>query len=171
MCAIFLKSYSQSYTEYEVKAAYIFNFAKFVKWPENSFSSKTSHLILGVYGTNPFGVILNKTINKRTVNGRKWIIKYFNKPEDITKCHILFISQVDKSELIKIIDKNKNKAVLTIGDNIEDFCISGGILNFSQQYSKHRFEINNDIAIQSNIIISSKLLILAKIVSSNEIKF
>lgn len=171
MCSFFIKAYTQSYTEYEVKAAYIFNFAKFVKWPDNSFSSKTSPFILGIYGANPFGSVLNKTINKRTVNGRKWLIKYINKPEEIKNCHLLFITQIDKSELFKILDQTKNKPILTIGDNIEDFCLYGGILNFSQQYSKHRFEINKDFAIQSNLTISSKLLILAKIISSDEIKF
>ena len=171
MCSFLTKGFSQQYTEYEVKAAYIFTFAKFVKWPANAFDSKTSPFILGIYDPDPFGIIINNTIKNRTVNGRRWVIKHFSKPEDITKCQLLFIPKIKKSELIKILNKTKNKPILTIGDNIEDFCVSGGILNFTPKYSRHRFEINNDVAIQSNLIISSKVLILAKIISSDEIKF
>ena len=111
MCSPLIKGYTQSYTEYEVKAAYIFNFARFVKWPDSSFDSKTSPFILGIYNPDPFGVIINNTIKNRTVNDRKWIIKHFSKPEDITKCHLLFIPEVDKSELIKILNQSKNKSI------------------------------------------------------------
>lgn len=164
-------SYAQSFTEYEVKAAYIYNFAKFVEWPDSVFQSKTSPLILGIYDGDPFGDILQKTFDGRLVNGRKWIIKYFKDPEKIEKCNILFIPKLEMIELLKVLNAVKNKSILTVGDNVKDFCQTGGMLNFTPQNSKYRFEINNGEALKAKLIISSKLLILSKIIRTNEIKF
>jgi hypothetical protein len=164
-------SYSQRYTEYEVKAAYIFNFAKFVEWPDSMFQSKSSPIILGIYNGDPFGEILKMTFNDRLVNGRKWVIKYFKEVDKIEKCHILFIPQIDQIELLKVLNTVRNKSILTVGDNIKDFGQSGGMINFTSQNSKYRFEININEAAKVRLIISSKLLVLSKIVKSNEIKF
>jgi hypothetical protein len=165
------KSYSQSFTEYEVKAAYIYNFAKFVEWPDSIFPTKSSPIILGIYNGDPFGDILTKTFEGRSVNGRKWIIKYFKEPDKIEKCNILFIPKLEMIELLKVLNAVKNKSVLTVGDNVKDFCQTGGMLNFTPQNSKNRFEINNNEALKAKLIISSKLLILSKIIRTNEIKF
>lgn len=162
---------AQRYTEYEVKAAYLFNFAKFVEWPDSIFKSKDSPLILGIYDGDPFGDIIDKTFNGRTVNNRKWVIKYFKDVDKIEDCNILFIAQIQNVELAKVLSKVRHKAVLTVGDNIKDFCQSGGMINFAPQNSKYRFEINNIESLKVKLIISSKLLILSKIVKTNEIKF
>ncbi len=74
-------TYSQKFTEYEVKSAYIFNFTKFVQWQESSFNSTNSPYIIGIYKNTSFGLVLSKTIEDRTVHGRKFIIKYINSPE------------------------------------------------------------------------------------------
>ena len=171
LCNMNRTSQAQSFTEYEVKAAYIFNFAKFVEWSDSIFPSKTSPLILGIYGGDPFGDILQKTFNDRTVNGRKWIVKYYKEGDKIEKCHILFIPKIEMVELLKVLNSVRNRSILTVGDNIKDFCQTGGIINFTPQYSKYRFEINNGEASKIKLIISSKLLILSKIIRTNEIKF
>jgi len=164
-------SYSQRYTEYEVKAAYIFNFAKFVEWPDSIFASKDSPLILGIYNGDPFGDIIEKTFTDNPIKDRKWSVKYFKDINEITYCHILFIPRIDKSELLKVLNLVRNKSILTVGDNINEFCQLGGIINFTSQESKFRFEINNYEAKKSKLEISSKLLILSKIIKTNEIKF
>lgn len=165
-----LEVFAQSYTEYEVKAAYIFNFAKFIQFPSKSFESDNSPIILGIYGDDPFGEIIKNTFNK-PVNGRPWVIKYINQPEAIGDCHFLFISRGSRYEINKITNITGKLPVITIGDNIQDFCFNGGVINFTPQYSKHQFEINNELASQKGISISSKLLILAKIIRNNEVKF
>lgn len=163
--------FSQQYTEYELKAAYLYNFGKFVQWPEQIFKNETDPFIIGVYGTNPFGEILEQTIQNKTLQNRSVIIVNITNPQDAVTCHILFISKVNKFQLNQLLQALSNKPVLTVGDNIEDFCQSGGVINFTQQHSQKRFEINNKASARIQLIISSKLLALSRIVTEDEIKF
>lgn len=163
--------YSQQYTEYEVKAGYIYNFVKFITWPESCFSSSTSPYVIGVYGMDMFGDIIKRTIRNNTVNNRAFVVKYYNKPSQIQQCHILFVGRITRGEMIELIRAVRNKPILTIGDGLDGFCQIGGIINFTPQYSRNRFEINNTTAKNNEIIISSKLLSLAKIGAINEVEF
>ena len=161
---------AQKFTEYDLKAAYLFNFAKFVQWPEYAFEDDDAPYVLGIYGEDPFGSILINALRGNTVKGRSWVIKYFTRIEDID-CHILFLSGIEEHEMKKIIEFTSDKPILTVGDHLEYFCEQGGMINFTRQYARHRFEINNEAALKSKIYISSKLLVLAKIVSKDEVKF
>lgn len=164
-------TFSQQYTEYELKAAYLFNFGKFVQWPEQTFKNATDPFIIGVYGTNPFGEILQQTIQNKTLQNRPVIILNISNPLDAVTCHILFISKINKLELNQVLQALTNKPVLTVGDNIDEFCQSGGVINFTGQHSQKRFEINNKASARIQLIISSKLLALSRIVTEDEIKF
>lgn len=163
--------YSQQYSEYEVKAGYIYNFIKFVNWPNYSFANEYSPFIIGIYGDDPFDNILNEAFKDRTLYDRKWLLVHYSKPEEITGCNLLFISSISKTELVKVLDVAKNSSILTIGDNIDEFCKLGGIINFTKQNSKNKFEINNNAAQKVKLVISSKLLSLAKIINNNENRF
>jgi len=162
---------AQQFTEYEVKAAYIFNFTKFIKWPASSFDNSTSPYVLGIYGNDPFGSVIKKIIGTRQSNDRKWIVKYYSRPEQIKQCHILFITDINQSELRSLIMHLENKPILTVGDEIDKFCQQGGIINFTPKKSPKRFEINNKAAKNARLSISSKLLMLSKIITTDEIKF
>lgn len=157
------------YSEYEIKAAYIFNFAKFIQWPEEAMQTDT--LVLAIYKYDPFGIIIDKTMQGRKAQGKNWKIIRIDKIEEITKCHVLFISNIGTYETMKLIEKTKNKPILTIGDEIIGFCEMGGIINFTPQFSSHQFEINNEVALIHKISISPKLLTLAKIISNSEDEF
>jgi len=157
------------YAEYELKAAYIFNFAKFINWPPSANNNDT--IVLAVYKNDPFGIILEKTMVGRKANGKNWKIIRTKSIKDLEKCNIAFFSDIQKYELLKIIKQLNNKPVLTIGDEFFDFCELGGIINFTPQFSEYQFEINNDIAKTHKIIISPKLLLLSKIVSNTEDEF
>jgi hypothetical protein len=162
---------AQQFTEYEVKAAYVFNFTKFIKWPEKAFDNNTSPYVLGIYGEDPFGPIIKKVIANRKSHGRQWIVKYYNQPEQIKQCHILFITDIRPSELERVLKHVKKKPILTVGDNIENFCQRGGIINFTEKNAPKRFEINNATSNNAHLSISAKLLMLSKIISTDEIKF
>lgn len=166
-----IKSFTQQYTEYELKAAYIFNFGKFVQWPEEAFKKSTDPFIIGIFGNDPFGEILQQTIQNKTLQNRPIIIINILNIEDASTCHILFICKTNKFNLTQVIQSLNNKPVLTIGDNIEEFCQTGGIINFTGQHSQKRFEINNKASARVSLIISSKLLVLSRIVTEDEIKF
>jgi hypothetical protein len=107
----------------------------------------------------------------RKANGKDWKIIRTNNKKELEKCNIVFFSDIEKSELLKILEQLKNKPLLTIGDEIIDFCEIGGTINFTPQFSEYQFEINNEVAKSHRIIISPKLLLLAKIVSSTEDEF
>jgi len=164
------KSFSQPYTEYELKAAYLFNFGKFIQWPD-SFNEKQDEFVIGIYGKNPFGEILESTIKNKTLADKPIKIIICENDHDVLKCHVVFFTQVNIIKVKEIIKLTNEKPILTVGDNIDDFCLIGGLINFTPQYSRHRFEINNNAAINNNLLISSKLLSLARIITEDEIKF
>lgn len=163
------KTFSQ-YTEYEVKAAYIFSFMKFIEW-ENPTIAKSDTITLGIYKNDPFGKILEHIMLGRKSNGKLWKILRFDKIANVDKCNIVFLSDIDKYELGIILKRISSKPILSIGDEIPDFCEIGGMLNFTPQYSDNQFEINNKLANKNGININPKLLKLAKIVSYNEDEF
>lgn len=167
--AIVKPVYSQ-YTEYEVKAAYIFSFVKFMEW-ENTKINKLDTITLGIYKNDPFGIILENIMLGRKSNGKFWKILRFSNIKKVDKCNVVFLSDINKYELVTILKRIKNKPILSIGDEIQEFCEIGGILNFTSQYSANQFEINNKMANKNGITINPKLLKLAKIVSYNEDEF
>jgi len=147
-------------TEYQIKAAFLFNFARFVQWPPKAFAGATSPMIVGVLGENPFHDDLELTLRDKTVDDHPLVVKKLDSPTEATNCHILFISTSEKARLPKIINGLKGASVLTVGET-DQFTENGGMINFVLQGSKIRFQINNDAAASAGLKISSKLLALA----------
>ncbi|MFQ5864231.1 MAG: YfiR family protein [bacterium] len=154
-------------TEYQIKAAFLFNFAKFVDWPDEVFADTTEPIIIGIIGRDPFGINLEQTINGKTVKGRKLVIKRFKRIRDLEFCHILYISTSQKKNMAKIIDKIRDLSVLTIGET-RSFAYNGGIISFFNVDNKVRFEINKKAADQAGLRISSRLLKLAVIIEEHQ---
>jgi hypothetical protein len=147
-------------TEYQIKAAFLFNFAKFVQWPPAAFAGVTSPIVVGVLGENPFHDDLARTVRNKTIDERPLVIKEFSSPIEATNCHILFISASEKNRLPEILKGLKGTSVLTVGE-MEHFTESGGMINFVLRGKKIRFQINNDEASRAGLKISSKLMSLA----------
>ena len=149
--------------EYVLKAAYLFNFAKFVEWPAKAFADDQGVIKFCVLGKDPFGGAL-ELIKDKMVNRRKVVIRRSATIGDLEGCHILFISKSEKKELARIFAYLKDSYVLTVGDT-ENFADRGGVINFTTVGKKLRFEINMNAAQRSGLRISSKLLKLATSVS------
>ena len=149
-------------TEYQVKAAFLHNFAKFVEWPGKANPKTKRTIIFGVLGESPINAAL-ESFKNRLVLCCKTVIKHFKKPEDVTFCHVLFISSSDERRLEKILKTLKGSNTLTVGD-VKGFAQLGGIINFTIVENKVRFEINVKAAEEAGLKISSKLLRLARIV-------
>jgi hypothetical protein len=137
-------------SEYQLKAAFLFNFAKFVESP----------FVIGVLGENPFGGDLERTIRDKTVNGRVLQIKECHSPTEAKECQILFISNSEKKRLLEILESFRGTSVLTVGET-DNFTVSGGIIGFIREGNKIRFQINDQAARSARLKISSKLLSLA----------
>jgi hypothetical protein len=149
-------------SEYEMKAAYLFNFTKFVEWPTNAFAGTNSPLVIGVLGDDPFGGVLDSTIHSKQVNGHPFAIQRFKTPTDLKPCHVLFISDSQKKRWPKIQSTLGTNSVLTVSENWDHFTDDGGIVYFFTQDNKVCFDINDVAAKRAGLKISSKLLQLRK---------
>jgi len=147
-------------TEYQVKAAFLYNFAKFVEWPPEAFADTNSPMVLGILGKNVFGSDLGKTIHDRKVNNHPFQFKNFASAAEATNCHILFISSSEKDNFAKIIASLHNASILTVSE-ADGFMKAGGMINFTFEGTKIRFEISDEAAKKAGLKISSKLLSLA----------
>src|ERR1700722_644095 len=152
----------ESAGEYKVKAAFIYNFAQFVDWPDTAFTSADAPFVVAVVGKDPFDGILEQVVAGKRVGARRVVVKHFNSADQIGPCQILFVPMTEDDSLSGIIQKVQNSAVLTIGES-EDFDSGGGCFRFFTEDNKMRFEINQDAAEQAGLRVSSKLLRLAKI--------
>lgn len=147
-------------TEYQIKAAFLFNFAKFVEWPQDAFAAPNSPLVIGVLGDNPFGADLERTVKGKAINSHAFVVKDLHSPAEGTNCEIVFVCTSEKQRLPAIISCLKSNCVLTVGE-MDGFTESGGIINFVIRANKVRFEINDDAAKNARLKISSKLTSLA----------
>jgi hypothetical protein len=147
-------------TEYQIKAAFLFNFAKFVQWPPGGFAAPNSPIVIGVLGDNPFHNDLERTIQNKLVDYHPLLIREFHSPAEATNCQILFISASEKKQLPEILKILRGSSILTVSET-EGFVEAGGIINFMQAGTKLRFQINQESATKAGLKISSKLLSLA----------
>jgi hypothetical protein len=147
-------------SEYRLKAAFLFNFAKFVEWPQQAFAEPKSPIVIGVLGDNPFGTDLEETVRNKLIGARPVVVKEFQATDPATNCHILFISNSEKKRLPEILAPLRGHSVLTVGDT-ERFIEAGGMINLVPEGNKIRFQINDETARSAKLRISSKLLSLA----------
>lgn len=145
--------------EYEIKAAFIFNFAKFVEWPETQFTDAKAPLVLGILGSGPIGAALQSLENK-IVRGRPLTIQQVEGLKDLSQCHMLYICKSEEPDLKRIIEQLGSEPILSISD-IQDFVKTGGHINLVIRQNKIRFIINSVAAKKVNLKISSRLLKLS----------
>jgi hypothetical protein len=150
-------------SEYQVKAAYLFNFLKFVEWPENAFVDSLAPMVIGVVGDDPFGNALPQVVIGKTVQGRDVVVRTYRAGEDLRGAHILFIGSSERKKLPAIFSSLRGSGVLTVAD-MEGFLDSGGMIQFVPENNRVRFAVNVEAARRAKLKMSSKLLSLAKTV-------
>ena len=150
-------------TEYQVKAAYLFNFAKFVEWPAGTFRTPHSPLVICVLGSNPFGSELEGSIAGKTVGGRRLEISHLPRGLDASTCQIVFITSSEKGGIREILQRLTGTNALTVGDT-SGFTDDGGMINFVWDGGRVRFEANVDAAEHAHLRLSARLLTVAKLV-------
>ncbi|MBN1916810.1 MAG: YfiR family protein [Verrucomicrobia bacterium] len=149
--------------EYEVKAAFLYNFATFVDWPEDAVPDAGDTFIIGVLGKDPFGPELDSIAASRTVRGKRIVVRRFATLDGYTPCHILFVAASEREHLPVVLKRLAGAAVLIVGDT-GGFAEAGGMVNLVLEERKVRFEINQAAAERAGLRISSKLLRLARLV-------
>lgn len=149
--------------EYQVKAAFLYNFGKFVEWPAAVMPNGKSPILIGVYGKSPFGDELQQIVKGKTINERPVEIQLAQIAEQLRNCHLVFVSSGEDKRLPELFAALKGAHVLTVGES-KKFAELGGTINFVQEDGKLRFEIDGDSAGRAGLRISAQLLKLAKTV-------
>jgi hypothetical protein len=146
-------------TEYQVKAAYLYNFGKFIEWPAK-VSANDDLFSICVLGEDPFGATLDKTIAGENIKEKKVVARRVAKLQDAVHCRILFISSTEEGRLKEILAALDRASVLTVSD-ISEFTRRGGMIQFVMEANKVRFEVNLTAVERDGLTVSSQLLKVA----------
>lgn len=153
-------------SEYLVKAAFLYNFARFAEWPADAFKGPADTVRLCVLGRDPFGSDL-KSLKGKRIGNRKIQIRHLIWADEAVDCHVLFLSQTTEGRLVRLFQLLDGKPVLTVSDWPAPVR-SGGVIGLEVIDRKVRFRINVDTARQSGVKLSSRLLKLAVIVRNQQ---
>lgn len=149
--------------EYELKAAILYNLSRFVEWPPSVYADSQAPTVLCVLGQDPFGDSLETLGQKHDASGRTVSIRRLKNEDGIRECQMLYISTSQRKAVSQILSRLKGLSVLTVGE-MSHFAAQGGIIQFTLEDKQVRFEINLDAASRTDLKISSRLLMLARIV-------
>ena len=150
-------------TEYKVKAAFLYNFAKLTTWPKGSFGSENDPIVVTVVGDDPFGKILEAVLGGKKVGKRPLKLERVSDPAKLGKAHIVYMGKLGQRDRAALLKTLRKRNVLTIGER-SDFTKTGGVCRFYSEKGKLRFEVNVDAVGRAQLDLSSQLLKLARIV-------
>jgi hypothetical protein len=152
-------------SEYQVEAAYLLNFGKFVEWPAKVESSPEPFSIC-VLGQYQFGPSLEKIVAGESIDDRKVAVRRISTVQEAMSCRILFISLSEEKHLPEILKTLDKASVLTVS-NASKFSRLGGMIQFAVDANKVRFEVNLASAERAGLTLSSQLLKVATTVTRN----
>jgi hypothetical protein len=147
-------------TEYDVKAAYLYNFTRFVEWPVQGPQAQSDTFAICVIGNNPFGSALQDTVAQEAIAGKNVVAKQIPTPQGAANCRVLFISSSEDKRLKQILTSLGTASVLTVSD-LPRFTQRGGMVQFLVDGNRVRFEVNAAIAERAGLTLSSELLKVA----------
>jgi hypothetical protein len=154
--------------EYEVKAAFIYKFATYVRWPVRAGVDVTTPFVIGVLGTDPFGPALSEVVRGRNVQGRVILVRSVGRGEEALRCDLVFISSSERDNLPQILAALRGAPVLTVSD-LDQFAEQGGMIGLViTEDNRIRFNINKTAIERPGLRASSQLLHLARIVGETE---
>jgi len=152
---------AQTINEYQVKAAYLFSFAKFVEWPAGTFASQADPIRLCILNDRPLETQLTQIAGNKQIAGHPVLVIPVQDGKQSRGCQELFINSAQSPEAPQIIDSLRGASVLTVGET-DDFVGQGGIVNFVVQSDHVQFQVNQKAATQAGLHMSSQLLSVAK---------
>lgn len=150
-------------SEYAAKAGFLLKFTQYVEWPSEAFSSSDAAFQIGVFGSDPFGQRLEDTFQGHRVKGRPVVIRRVKNGADLTDLQILYVPAAQAGYASDIARQTKGRPILVVGES-PNFCKSVGVINFFLDGTYIRFEISSPLARQGNLVISTKLLNVARII-------
>ncbi len=154
---------AQPVSETQVKAAYLFSFAKFVKWPAETLPATSDPIRLCILNDSFFQAQLDLIARNKSIDGHPILVILVQNATQSRGCQELFISSAAKQNPLPIIESLRGTTVLTVGEE-DGFVEEGGIINFILQDDRVHFQVNQNAANKAGIKMSSQLLSLAKLV-------
>lgn len=145
-------------TQYDVEAVYLLNFSKFVRWPQTPANNRP--FTICIFGEDPFGPALARTISGETLDGRPVVNKQISNPEEATACSILYIRTAESTRVARVLSQVQGLPVLTVSD-MPNFLERGGIIQFVLMDDRVRFEVNLQPTNRDGLMLSSELLKVA----------
>jgi hypothetical protein len=149
--------------EYDLKAAFLFNFTQFVEWPPEAFPDASAPFVIGVLGHDPFGRSLDEIVAHESVRNRRIVARRYRNVQEISTCHVLYIGASETSNLSRILAQVDGRHILTVGE-ADLFTTYNGIIQFLVVENRLRLRINVEAARTAKLSISSQLLRQAEIV-------
>ena len=156
-------AWAQAVDEYQVKAAFLYNFARFVEWPSQISTAPGEPLAICVLGQDPFGRVLQDALAGKSVAERELVVRRIAEVSKVGSCKILFVGSSERRRLRTILAGIRACGVLSVGE-IDNFTSEGGMINFTLEGGKVHFEVNLEATEREGLRISSKVLSLARIV-------
>ena len=153
--------------EYQVKAFFLYNFARYVEWPAETFKAANDPIVICILGQNPFGGALEQAVAGKVLGTRSFAVRQISDTPPGSSCHILFVNSSERRRFRSMAGRLKGSAVLSVGET-PGFTADGGVINFKLENGKVRFEIDVEAAGREHLRISSKLLSLAQIAKKAE---
>jgi len=153
--------------EYDLKAAFLFNFAQFVDWPADAFPSPSTPITIGILGEDPFGRSLDEVVAQETAHGRALVVRRYPAADRIDACHILFIAASEAGRMESVLAPLARRSILTVGET-QEFTEHSGIITFGVKQHRLRLRINMAAARAARLTISSKLLRQSEIVGDKD---
>jgi hypothetical protein len=150
-------------TEYEVKAAYLLNFGKFIKWPATPAQPELEKFTICVMGDDPFGPVLDLTVREERIAGKPVIARRITHTQDTAGCQVLFISRSEEKQVRKLLPGLNKSGMLTVSD-MPGFLDHDGMIQFILVGNRVRFEVNLDSVQGAGLTLSSELLKVASFV-------
>ena len=149
--------------EYLIKAAYLYNFAMFVEWPRDAFGSADAPLVIGIVGRDPFGSAIDHAVENKRISKRRIVVERVQLHQDLRHCQILFIAASERARSGELSQRLQSQPILIVDDAPEPGKRAGAV-EFVVTDNKVGFAINLDAARRARLVISSKMLGLAKTV-------
>jgi hypothetical protein len=162
-----LAAQSNKSREYAVKAAMLFNFTKFVEWPESAFDNPQASIVFGIIGDQRLGFDLQRMASGEKVQGRSIVIRNMRFGDDLRGCHILLVGASERQHTAQILAGLQAVHVLTVSE-IDGFADAGGAVEIVMEGDQARFVVNLDVARQRNLRVSAKVLAMARVINLNQ---
>ena len=160
-----LRAQPKAAGEYEIKAAFLYNFARYVEWPPERLPPASEPFVVTVLGEDPFGETLDALVRDRTIHDRRLTVRRVTRVEDVGNSQILFISRSEAEDLPRILQRLEAAPILTVGETPQ-FAERGGMIRFRREGERIGFDINVASTERAGLRVSSQLLKLARIVGT-----